>query len=239
MHVLKPFWSTLKLFHVLSHAIKAVECSLQDIWSNNCPFGGITVIFGGDFQQTLPVIVKGSHEDVLLATLQRSVLWNNMNILRLRVNMRLNREPQAEQFAHWLLDIGHGRVSSQDNIPGSIMIPNTMLFNDMDALISSVYGTMAISDNPPPPQFFQDRIILAPRNEDVHALNTSILHLLHGNEQMYTSADTHSFEPGAEQYQHNIPLEFLQSLNASGLPLTHLCLKEGCPIMLLRNLDST
>ena len=36
---------------------------------------------------------------------------------------------------------------------------------------------------------------------------------------------------------HTYPVEFLNSLNASGLPLAHLTLKPGCPLMLLRNLD--
>ena len=36
---------------------------------------------------------------------------------------------------------------------------------------------------------------------------------------------------------HTYPVEFLNSLNASGLPLAHLALKPGCPLMLLRNLD--
>jgi ATP-dependent exoDNAse (exonuclease V) alpha subunit len=33
------------------------------------------------------------------------------------------------------------------------------------------------------------------------------------------------------------PIEFLNSINASGLPLAHLKLKVGAPIMILRNID--
>jgi hypothetical protein len=33
------------------------------------------------------------------------------------------------------------------------------------------------------------------------------------------------------------PVEFLNSLNVSGLPLAHIPLKPGCPLMLLRNID--
>ena len=38
------------------------------------PFGGITVTFGGDFQQTLPIILKGTKEQIIEAYIQRSRL---------------------------------------------------------------------------------------------------------------------------------------------------------------------
>ena len=36
---------------------------------------------------------------------------------------------------------------------------------------------------------------------------------------------------------HAYPVEFLQQLNAGGLPPALLCLKVGSPVILLRNLD--
>ena len=49
---------------------EAVERTLQDV--RNCttqPFGGVTVVFGGDFRQILPVIVKGSHSEIVSSCL--------------------------------------------------------------------------------------------------------------------------------------------------------------------------
>ena len=40
----------------------------QDICSTNKPFAGITVILGGDFQQMLPIVVHGTREDAVQAT---------------------------------------------------------------------------------------------------------------------------------------------------------------------------
>ena len=40
-------------------------------------------------------------------------------------------------------------------------------------------------------------------------------------------------------HSHIYPVEFLNSLNVSGLPLARIALKPGCPLMLLRNLDPT
>jgi len=42
------------------YAIEALDRTLCDLRDNNNPFGGVTLLIGGDFQQTLPVIPKGS-----------------------------------------------------------------------------------------------------------------------------------------------------------------------------------
>ena len=54
---------------------ETVDRSLRDIRNCDAPFGGITVVFGGDFQQILPVIPRGSREQIVLASLKRSALW--------------------------------------------------------------------------------------------------------------------------------------------------------------------
>ncbi|KAI0081668.1 hypothetical protein K474DRAFT_1586935, partial [Panus rudis PR-1116 ss-1] len=56
-------------------------------------------------------------------------------------------------------------------------------------LIRSVYSGINEEDHPPPPDFFQNRVILAPRNDEVHNLNTKILERFPGAEQLYISAD--------------------------------------------------
>ncbi|KIK37584.1 hypothetical protein CY34DRAFT_38698, partial [Suillus luteus UH-Slu-Lm8-n1] len=68
-------------------APEAVDRTFRDIRNCDRPFGGVTVVFGGDFQQTLPVVVNGSREDIIAACVQRSHLWMDINILHLRTNM--------------------------------------------------------------------------------------------------------------------------------------------------------
>ena len=81
------------------HAVEAVDRSLQDIRSSEQAFGGITVVLGGDFQQTLPVMVKATREETVQATVQRSHIWRDISVLHLTQNMRLNRNDQQTQFA--------------------------------------------------------------------------------------------------------------------------------------------
>jgi len=51
---------------------------------------------------------------------------------------------------------------------------------------------------------------------------------------MLRSVDSVSEE---DRMHYAYPAEFLQQLNAGGLPSTLLCLKVGSPVILLRNLD--
>jgi hypothetical protein len=59
------------------------------------PFGGLTVVFCGDFQQILPVIVKGSHPEIVNASIRSSYIWSQLKILSLKVNMRLGQNLEA------------------------------------------------------------------------------------------------------------------------------------------------
>lgn len=105
-------------------------------------------------------------------------------------------------------------------------------------LIDSIYGNINHRNTIPNPDYFRQRAILAARNDQVRSLNSSILAHLPGLERTYTSADSYSIESPTEQDNANIPVEFLHSLNASSLPIAHLRLKVGCPIILLRNIDA-
>ena len=82
-------WDEVPMQH--KYAIEAVDRTIQDLLSNNNPFGGITVLFGGDFRQTLPVIPHGSRQQVVAASLKRSSLWDQVNMHYLFQNMCLEQ----------------------------------------------------------------------------------------------------------------------------------------------------
>ncbi|KAL5704888.1 hypothetical protein ACHQM5_023252 [Ranunculus cassubicifolius] len=54
-------WDEVPMQH--RYCVEAVDRTLQDIRNNPAPFGGITIVMGGDFRQTLPVITKGVREE--------------------------------------------------------------------------------------------------------------------------------------------------------------------------------
>ncbi|KNZ73520.1 hypothetical protein J132_03284, partial [Termitomyces sp. J132] len=62
------------------------------------PFGGVTVVFGGDFRQMLPVIQQRLRQQMIAASLKRGRLWDQIQVYYLVPNMRLDQTP--DNIAH-------------------------------------------------------------------------------------------------------------------------------------------
>lgn len=217
------------------HCVEAVDRTLRDVRNDERPFGGLTVILGGDFQQTLPVVRRGTREEIVEATICKSALWDAVEVHYLEENMRVRDDPNAADFARWLLDIGHGRNLDSE---GKISIPNSMCVSSYEDLVDFIYEDIDTSP-PPPPDYFLNRMILAPRNIDVADTNQKILDRMHGEEAVFYSVDKIIDDEGAPDHgAQSIPSEFLRSLDATNFPPGELHLKVGCPIILLRNISS-
>ena len=225
-------WDEVPMQH--RHIPEAVNQTLQDIRHSDKLFGGLTVVFGGDFQQTLPVIVRGSRPQIVSACLQRSIIWRQLTVLTLKTNMRLGQDPAEQDFAQWLLDVGHGRQTDDDS---NVTLPDSFhcAENSLQSLVHAIYP--GVDQLPhPPDQYFCERMLLTARNEDVHKTNAHVLQRFPGEAQIYTSADSIDYS-GDEQEVVLYPVEYLNGINASGLPLAKLTLKVGCPLIILRNLN--
>ena len=225
-------WDEVPMQH--KYAADAVDRNLRDLLGNDVPFGGITVVFGGDFRQTLPIIPRGVRQQIVASTLCRGKLWKDIEVHYLVQNMRLERTPESMDHAKWLLEIGAG-----SNLDGSetVQLPEQMCINDrtIESLINNVYPGIENGDKGA--EYFLDRTILACRNDEVDDINDAVLAKFPGNAYTLLSADSVQTQDGAANDYQPYPIEYLNSLTASGLPLAKLTLKPGCPIMLLRNLD--
>jgi hypothetical protein len=64
------------------HSIEAVDRTLKDLLDNNSPFGGLTVLFGGDFRQVLPILKKNgsSRAQIVNSSLKRSTIWGRTKV---------------------------------------------------------------------------------------------------------------------------------------------------------------
>ena len=187
-------------------------------------FGGIPVLFVGDFWKTLPVVPHGSWEHIVGATFCCSQLWRNICIFKLERNMRLGRDPICDQFVESLLQIDAG-------IENEVTLPEYMhCGNNMCSLIDALYGELLhpTCDQPLPNDYFLDCTILSAKNVEVNEINSAVLASFTGETMIYTSADSVT----EKEYDY-IPTEFLHILDPSGFPLHQLELKKGAPLMLL------
>jgi ATP-dependent exoDNAse (exonuclease V) alpha subunit len=226
-------WDEVPMQH--RHCIEALDHSLREVLEKNSLFGGIIVLFGGDFRQTLPVVPRGSRGQIIGASLRKSKLWRSIELHHLHQNMCLEQTADSQEFAQWLLQVGAGHAL---NDTGNITLPAYMKCgNRVDDLIDAIYPEIDAEHKPD--QYFLERTILSCKNDDVDDLNQTILAKFPGNERVLMSADSVVLEAGVDTDFQPYPVEFLNSLKTSGLPLAQLALKIGCPLMLLRNLDPT
>ena len=212
--------------------MEALDKSMRDIMDKpDLPFGGKTVVFGGDFRQVLPIVRKGTRAQIVDASLRRSELWNSMRQLKLVHNMRAQNN---KWFAEYLLRIGNGTEETNDDgeiqLPTSICVPNKTDDNSLDRLIDNVYKTdnASLKD----PKYITSRAILSTRNDSVDKINLKMIDRFQGEEMVY-----HSFDSVEDDPHNYYPPEYLNTLTPNGLPPHMLKLKINCPIILLRNID--
>jgi ATP-dependent DNA helicase PIF1 len=67
-----------------------VDRTLRDLTNRNEPFGGSVFIMLGDFRHILPVIPRGSHVDIVFASIKNSYLWESVEVFHLLENMWAN-----------------------------------------------------------------------------------------------------------------------------------------------------
>ncbi|KAL7601710.1 hypothetical protein Lser_V15G22262 [Lactuca serriola] len=244
-------WDEAPMVH--KHAFEALDRTLKDLLRcvnltiSNIPFGGKVIVFGGDFRQILLVVPGGSRQNIVNASLSSSYLWEHCKVHRLTKNMRLTvgRDQsdlgKIRDFANWLLDIGEGKLGGPNDGETIIDILDDILINDsydpIGSLIEFVYPS--ILENYSDINYFQERAILAPKNEVVQEINDRLLKKFPGDEVEYLSSDSIcESEFLHDQFDANLySPDVLNGLKVSGLPNHKLVLKIGVPVMLLRNID--
>ncbi|CAN1151782.1 ATP-dependent DNA helicase PIF1 [Linum perenne] len=245
-------WDEAPMTH--KHCIESLDRTLRDVMSRkdktnaDVPFGGITVVFGGDFRQILPIIPKATRTQIVNSSIKRLYLWQYMTVIRLTENMRLRQlectsteATQIADFSNWILEISNG-VASSIYGDADIEIPADLIIdNKVDPVIAIVEETYTqLSDNIGNADYFAGRAILAPFHETVSQINNYMLDQFPGEEMCYYNYDSIQSDcVNSSTAEDEFPLEFLNSLQIGNFPDHQLKLKVGVPVILLRNLDQT
>ncbi|CAN1310157.1 ATP-dependent DNA helicase PIF1 [Linum perenne] len=192
---------------------------------NDLPFGGITVVFGGDFRQTLPIIPKATITEIVNYAIKRSYLWDHMIVMKLCQNMRLHKQgctsyeaTEIASFIKWIIDIGDGLGST--------------------IYVDATYNAM--QENYENKSYFAERAVLAPLHETVSLINDYMLTKLNGDEVCCYSSDTIQTDGvQSNDDEAEFPTEILNSMKIGNFPEHQLKLKVGAPVILLRTIDQS
>ncbi|XP_070008573.1 uncharacterized protein [Nicotiana sylvestris] len=245
-------WDEAPMMH--KYCFEALDRTLRDFLrfkdpSNlDRPFGGKTIVLGGDFRQILLVITKGARQEIVKATLNSSYLWPHCQVLKLTTNMRLQGNisgadlDDLKEFSDWILAIGDGNIGCSIDGIEKVEIPDDLLIHNYDdpisRIVESTYSDFLrhFTDI----KYLQERAILAPTLQMVESVNDYMVSLNNSQDKSYLSSDTicksdHAFT----SLEHIHTPEFLNSIKCSGIPNHSITLKVGVPVMLLRNIDQS
>ncbi|XP_019196554.1 PREDICTED: uncharacterized protein LOC109190511 [Ipomoea nil] len=228
-------WDEAPMMH--KFCFEALDRTMRDLLGFKNPrsydmtFGGKTVVFGGDFRQILPVIPKGTRQDIVRANISSSYLWKFCKVFRLTKNLRLRsvqsqiEGKEIEEFAKWIANIGDGTVGNQRDGESDITVPEHLLLKcEDDPIATIVDSTFLILD----------------KGLAIYSINQYMNDHNPAEGKTYLSCDSVcKSDSNVDMLADLHTPEFLNGLRCSRVPNHALTLKVGSPVMLLRNIDNT
>ncbi|XP_019188340.1 PREDICTED: uncharacterized protein LOC109182644 [Ipomoea nil] len=245
-------WDEAPMMH--KFCFEALDRTMRDLLRSTNPrscemtFGGKTVVLGGDFRQILPVIPKGTRQDIVGSSINSSYLWRSCKVFRLTKNLRLRRvksqieAKEIEEFANWIADIGDGKIGNSTDGDAELTIPDKFLLkcegDTISTIVDSIFPLFRSVNGDL--SYLEDSAILAPTLDMVDIINQYMNDQNPSEARTYLSCDSVcKSDSNADMLAELHTPEFLNGLRCSGVPNHALTLKIGSPVMLLRNIDHT
>ena len=148
-------------------------------------------------------------------------------------------DARLEEFDQWLLSLGDGTApvvnSEVIELPEELcsVINKDDEKKSMAEFCEEIFP--ALDRNVGDEKWLEGRAVLAPTNREVDKINSLMIDKLSG--QLITLQSSDGLDNDRDAYRYNV--EYINTLNPSGLPASRLTLKPGMPVMLMRNLNPT
>ena len=162
--------------------IYSVDTLFKQLKNNTLSFGGVQIIMGGDWRQTLPIVdgVKGF--GVTNFVIKNTELWKSIEKFKLTQNKRAQEDPQ---YAKRILAIGDG-TNYIDEKRRMVLIPNKNIERRSDrALADWVFPNVNLMNN-----MTKNSALLTVDNKTALRLNEVILDKLDSPCREFLSLDT-------------------------------------------------
>lgn len=195
-------------------------------------------MLGGDFRKILPIIIQGTRQDTISATINRSYLWNKCKVHTLE--KKYTPKQDELEFSRWISEVGDGNartvglVATDFNDDDAIEIEKEPIPPTRGDPLENIFKTIYkdFDSRSEDKEYQRGRAILTPHNEIVDEVNEFILSQLEGDIIEYLSSDTN-----IEEANLLYTVEYLNSFKCSGLQNHQLKLKNKMPIILMRNIN--
>jgi hypothetical protein len=211
------------------YALEVADKVLRELMNSNLPFGGKTMLLGGDFCQLLPVLKYATVLENINLSICASTLWRHFEQFELTVNMRAR--PNEQEFVEYLKKVGNGSMNDGDE---KIELPENCI--EWEPLSRIIYSEMI--ENEDYGNMYKVTILVS-KHDGVDRTNDEVLEMLPGEITEYRSIDT-AVEADTRNRQtdaHLFTPEYLNSIREGSLPPHVLQLKKFAIVMLLRNLN--
>ena len=217
---------------------------------HNLLFGGIPMIFAGDFEQIPPVVPGGNKHAVIKACVQKLPFWEQIKIYTLHEPQRDRLDQDHSQMVD---NLGMGtyphavsrdakKSKSNEPNPYLVTIPFKKNYNadtEEDKFCEKVFPTTILED----PQAASERAIITCLNRRVDMLNAKLLSIKKGKKYQKFSTDD-LIDDSIKlktSHSHVAPsfksIAFLHETTAPGVPPHKLELKHGSLCFTTRNLS--
>ena len=225
--------------------LERIDRTMRFLMSNDKPFGGKVVILSGDFRQILPVEPKPI--DAINTCLKKSYLWTEGTIQQksLTINERVRQFGGHASYSTFLMYVGLGLLKTKKKrlmrkfveysdeftrIPTKIADTEIVKqFEGVDDFVQHLFPNLGTSNAIP------ESVVLTPLNKNMNVINSMCLERFKPNvEPRSLKSIDRPFIPEQEGF---IPEELLNEYNPGGLPPHDLQVKDGCHLMLLRNVN--
>ncbi|XP_010677948.2 uncharacterized protein LOC104893532 [Beta vulgaris subsp. vulgaris] len=102
--------------------------------------------------EILPVVPKGTRQDIVFATVNSSYLWDSCKVLTLTRNMRLqsgsskSSADELREFSEWILSVGDGKAGGPNDGEAVIEVAKDILIDPgldpISAIVDSTYPNL-------------------------------------------------------------------------------------------------
>ena len=201
--------------------LACVEETCQHVMDNSSPFGNKIIVLLGDFRQTCPVIRRGSHAQIVDASIKSSPLWSDFTIHHLYRHWRNARDIP---FANFVDAIGDGAGPD-------VSLNMLDIVTDAEDIMQFVYPDHILQNS----TSCLSQAILAPTNQQVDHYNDVILQRVYGTQHAYLAADSLKEANNAGLISPDSALDNATRQTPPGLPSHTLTVKVNGVYRLLRN----